>query len=61
MANQDLQAANVNANIPTTMIGASSTQMGIEHQQNDIQGGPDIDLPPEFAALFHVSYSLCSR
>ena len=52
LANQDLQPANVNANMP--MIGASSTQMDIQ-QQSDAQ--VDIDLPPEFAALFHVSYS----
>jgi hypothetical protein len=54
VANQDLHPANVNA-----MTGASLPQM----QSNDIQGShlsdrsPDIDLPPEFAALFHVSYS----
>ena len=63
VANQDLHPANVNANIPMSMIGASSTQMGMQQlQQSGIQGGQvsdrsDIDLPPEFAAMFHVSYS----
>ena len=52
--NQDLQPAN---DMP--MIGASSTQMDFQQQQSDIQASDrsDIDLPPEFAALFHVSYS----
>ena len=53
--NQDLQPAN---DMP--MIGASSTQMDLQQQQlSDIQASDrsDIDLPPEFAALFHVSYS----
>lgn len=65
VANQDLHPATVNANMPMMMIGASSNQMGIQQQQqqNDIQGSQvsdrsDIDLPPEFAELFHVSYSL---
>ena len=44
--------------------------MGMQQQQSDIQGSQasdrsDVDLPPEFAALFHVSYSFtffsCSR
>ena len=61
VANQDLQPANVYANMPMTIIGASPTQMGMQQQQNDIQGSQvsdhsDIDLPPEFAELFHVSY-----
>jgi hypothetical protein len=65
LANQNLQPATVNANMP---IGASSTQMDIQQQQqqSDTQGtqvsdrGLDShgDLPPEFAALFHVSFFL---
>lgn len=60
MANQDLQPAIVNANM--SMTGASSSQMGmqqIDTERSSVsdRNSLDIDLPPEFASLFHVSYS----
>jgi len=58
VANQDLQLANINGNMP--MIGAPSSQTNMQSGLQDTQGTPisdrGIDLPPEFA-LFQVSYS----
>jgi hypothetical protein len=56
--NQDLQPANVDDNM--SMTGASSYPMGIPQSDSERRSlssdrSVDIDLPPEFASLFHVS------
>lgn len=63
LANQDLQAANVNGNNDNnnmSMIGVASNRTSPPRLQGTPKSDYAIDLPPEFA-LFHVSLTLSFR